>query len=134
VPRRAVATLALLLVAALLAGCGGSSVPTEETRELTFESEAGESPGGAPPGAAARSCEALAADAEALRATGLSCERARRAMHGWQREPACALPADASRGGCRASGYRCQALRGDRGVAVSCARAGESIAFIARRG
>jgi hypothetical protein len=54
-------------------------------------------------------------------------------MHGWQRRRSCATPADASRGSCLARSYRCLSTRTDRGIAVSCARAGRSIAFVVRR-
>ena len=125
------AAIAIVVSAALLAGCGSSadegSPPSAGTRAPSSPSS------GAPVGGAARSCAALAADAEALRATGVPCDRARQVLHGWQREPACALPASGSRGGCLIRSYRCQAVRADRGIAVSCARAGESVAFLAQR-
>jgi hypothetical protein len=105
----------------LLAGCGDSS--SEET---------GVAPK-APVGAGAKSCDAYATDAESLRATGIPCGQARQAMYGWQRERSCSLPSGASRGSCLTRSYRCQAARTDRGLAVSCARAGQSIAFIAKR-
>jgi len=117
----------------VLAGCGGSSLETENTRTLTFAKEAGDaSPGKPPAGAAA--CETLATDAEALRATGVSCERARQVMRGWLGSGACAKPAGASRVSCATRSYRCAGTRADRGIAVSCSRPGESVAFIARRG
>jgi hypothetical protein len=81
----------------------------------------------------AQSCDSYADDAQALRATAIGCDRARQAMNSWQREPSCALPAGASRGSCLTRSYRCQSVRVDRGIAVSCARPGESVAFIARR-
>lgn len=93
-----------------------------------------ESKSGAPIGASARSCDAYSTDAGALRATGISCGQARQVMYGWQREPSCATPAGASRSSCLTRSYRCQATRTDRGLAVSCSRKGQSIAFIARRG
>lgn len=119
-PSRLAAIVALLLAVALVAGCGSS---TEESSTATS----------APVGASAESCETFAADAEALQATGIRCEQARQVMYGWQRQPSCALPAAASRGSCRVRSYSCQALRADRGLAVSCARPGESLAFLARQ-
>jgi hypothetical protein len=118
----------LLLAAALLAGCGGSSstsggsVPTEATR------------GGAatgPAGASARSCESGAGDADDLLAAGVSCARARQVLYGWQRAGSCAPPAGASRSSCASGPYRCLGTRTDRGIAVSCSRPGESIGFVA---
>lgn len=124
------AAIAALAAAAILVGCGSSADESSTDRATTPPAPHA----GAPVGAAARSCETLAADAEALRATGIACDQAQQVMYAWQREPACALPTSSSRGGCLAGSYRCQAARTDRGVAVSCARAGESVAFIARRG
>jgi uncharacterized protein YceK len=132
VPARLAAIAFLFVIAALLSGCGSSSDSGSTGGEGGSTQTAPST--GAPAGAAAESCETFAADAEALRATNVPCERARRVMYGWQRQPSCALPAGGSRGGCRSRSYRCQAVRSDRGIAVSCARAGESVAFIARRG
>jgi hypothetical protein len=101
---------------------------------LTFPEE-GQTPppGKAPVGASAKSCDSYAADAEALRATNIPCDQAQQVVYGWQREPACAVPSAASRSSCLTRSYRCQAARTDRGLAVSCSRAGESIAFTAKR-
>jgi hypothetical protein len=122
VPSRLAALLAVVVLAALAAaGCGSSSDDASTPPE-------------APVGASARSCETFATDAEGLRATGISCDQARQVMDGWQRQGSCALPGGASRGGCLTRSYNCQATRTDRGTAVSCARTGESVAFVARRG
>lgn len=48
-------------------------------------------------------------------------------------EPSCKRPAGASRWGCSIDAYRCQAVVVDRGWSVSCARPGDSVAFLARR-
>lgn len=121
-PPRLVAPLAAVALAAgLLVGCGDSS--SDQTSV----------PPKAPVGAGAASCDTYATDAEPLRATGIPCDQARRVMYGWQREHSCSLPSGASRGSCRARSYRCQAARTDRGLAVSCAREGQSIAFLAKR-
>jgi hypothetical protein len=126
--RLAVALATVVLAAALAAGCGDSSVEPGESRTGTVTSV---EPG--PIGASARSCGAQAADVEGLRATGIPCELARRAMYGWQRETSCALATGASRGSCQIRSYRCQAVRAGRGLAVSCARPGQSVAFLAKR-
>lgn len=120
-PRLVAPLLAIALAAVAWAGCGKSS--SDET----------DAPPRAPVGASAKSCEAYAADAGSLRATGIPCDQARLLVYGWRREPSCELPRDASRGSCLTRSYRCQATRGDRGLAVSCARPGQSIAFIARQ-
>jgi len=51
---------------------------------------------------------------------------------GWEREPGCERPGGASRWGCSVGPYRCQAVVVDRGWSVSCARPGESVAFLVR--
>lgn len=122
-PSRLAALLAVIVLAALVAaGCGGSSSTDESTQPK------------APIGASAESCDTGAMGVEDLHATGTSCERAQQVMLAWQREGSCALPGGASRGGCLTRSFHCQATRTDRGTAVSCARAGESIAFLVRRG
>ncbi len=128
-PRRLAPLAVVALVIALLSGCGDS--PSDEGVSTRTEKEPA---GSAPVGAAAESCEAHSAAAEALRATGISCDQARQLMQGWQREPSCSLPAGASRASCLTRSYRCLATRTGRGIAVSCARAGQSIAFTARPG
>jgi hypothetical protein len=55
-------------------------------------------------------------------------------MYGWQRQRSCAKPSAASRTSCLTRSYRCLSARTDRGIAVSCSRPGQSIAFVARRG
>jgi hypothetical protein len=120
VPIRLVAILVAVALAAILAGCGDSSSPDQSTGSK------------APAGASATSCDTHATEVESLRATEISCDQARQVMYGWQREPTCAVPAGASRGSCLTRSYRCQAVRAGRGLAVSCAREGQSIAFLAK--
>jgi hypothetical protein len=134
VPTRLAASIAVVVLASvLLTGCGGSSSDHGSGTGATTQTESSP-PAGAPVGAGAKSCETQAVDAGALRATGIPCRQARQVMFGWQQEGSCAIPSGASRGGCSTRSYRCQAVRTGRGAAVSCARPGESIAFIARRG
>jgi hypothetical protein len=120
VPTRLAPFATLVLSIALLAGCGDSS--SEETSTPK-----------APVGATAKSCGTRAPGFQALRVTGATCPLARRVMHGWQRIYSCASPAGASRHACTAGSYRCASVRTDRGVAVSCAGPGQSVAFISRR-
>jgi hypothetical protein len=108
-----------------LAGCGSSSIETDGSRIGTVTSIA-------PVGASAKSCDTHATDAESLRATEIPCDQARQVMYGWQREPTCSIEAGASRSSCLTRSYRCQAVRAGRGLAVSCAREGQSIAFLAK--
>jgi hypothetical protein len=121
---------AVLFVAALATGCGSSS---DDSTRSERNAAPPPSSSGAPVGASARSCDSYASDATALRATNVSCGQARQVMFGWQRQGSCSTRAGASRSSCLSRSYRCLATRTDRGIAVSCARAGRSIAFIAKR-
>jgi hypothetical protein len=133
VPRLAAPLLAAALLAALLwTGCGGSS--SDSTAPASTDRGAPEPTGKAPIGSVAKSCETFSADIESLRATAIPCDRSRQVIYVWQRQRSCGLAAGASRGSCLTRSYRCQAVRVDRGLAVSCSRRpGESIAFLARR-
>jgi hypothetical protein len=122
--------IALAIAAVLIAGCGSSS-GGDSTAPATAPAP---SSGGAtaPAGASATSCEANAVGIGALRATGISCGEARQALLAWQRAADCAGSPGASHSACTVSSYRCIGTRTDRGLAVSCARPGRSIAFIAK--
>lgn len=124
--RLAAPLLIFALAAALSAGCG-SSVEEGTPSERTQGTEA-------PAGASAAACDSYAVDAEGLRVTGLSCEQGRQVMFGWQRAEGCGLIGDASRGACSVRSYRCLATRTGRGISVSCAQPGRSVAFVAKRG
>lgn len=54
-------------------------------------------------------------------------------MQHWQSDEACALAKGASRSSCSLGGFRCQAVRVDRGAEVSCAREGADVSFIKSR-
>jgi hypothetical protein len=118
-----------ILAGLLLAGCGGSASDSTQGGSTATRSRAPS----APVGAVARSCETQAVGATGMRATGVSCARARQVMYGWQRDSRCGGANDASHNSCTTSSYRCIGTRTGRGVAVSCARPGESIAFTVRR-
>jgi hypothetical protein len=138
---RFAAFAATVLCAALLAvGCGGGGSGGSSTTAPPEGGPANE--GGAPKKATAPnapagsrvvSCEAGAADIEGLRATAVDCASARSTMRRWVETDSCALPTGASRGSCSLGAFRCQAVRVDRGVAVSCARPGGDVAFISTR-
>ncbi|MGC1166324.1 MAG: hypothetical protein WA862_09450 [Solirubrobacterales bacterium] len=119
-PRLAAPLVLVAIGAALVAGCGDSS--SDETSATPT----------APAGASATSCDAHAAGVESLRATNLPCVQARRVVLGWQRGRSCSLPRRASRGSCLTRSYRCQSTRTGRGLAVSCSRQGQSIAFLVK--
>ncbi|HET8863903.1 MAG TPA: hypothetical protein VFM94_11725 [Solirubrobacterales bacterium] len=118
--------LLLVLAAALLiAGCG-SSDESEPTATATAPA--------APAGASARSCDGTVAGTSVLRIAGVGCDVGRGVVAAWSKKPACAPTGGASRVSCTVHGdYRCLGAATDRGVAVSCARTGSSIAFIAKR-
>ena len=51
----------------------------------------------------------------------------------WEHSASCDRPAGASRWGCSIGPYRCQAVVVDRGWSVTCARPGDSVAFLVPR-
>jgi len=121
--------LGLFAVALLVAGCGSSGSGTGDESPTAPAT----GPAGAPPGAAARSCTAGVRGIGELRATGVSCATAAQLAAGWAASPGCA-PGDATaRTSCDIGRYRCLGLHAERGIAVSCARAGHSVSFIANR-
>jgi hypothetical protein len=129
----------MVCAALLAAGCGGGGSGGSST---TAPPAGGTNGGGtpkkatapnAPAGSKVVACNESAAAAEGLRATAVGCETARATMLRWGRTDACDLAANASRGSCSVEGFRCQAVRVDKGVAVSCAHPGGDIAFIAKR-
>jgi hypothetical protein len=125
------AALALALVAGVLlvAGCGSTGSGSGDESSSTSATE----PTGAPPGAAAQSCAAGERGVTALRATGVPCATAAQVAAGWVASPGCPPAGGATRTSCDVGRYRCLGLHADRGVAVSCARAGHSVSFLARR-
>jgi hypothetical protein len=118
------------LAAALLGGCGGSSGDGSDSDTTTAPRASGSS---APAGATAKSCPTRSADAKDLRATGLGCKQGRQLMEEWTHSESCAAPPDSSRSSCSLGPYRCLAAATDRGLTVSCARSGQSVAFTVKR-
>jgi len=116
------------VTAALLAGCGSSDDGTETG------ASAPPADSSAPAGAAAESCATHDSGTRGLRATGLDCGVARHLMNEWAASEGCASPAGSSRSSCSLGPYRCLATATDRGLAVSCARSGQSVAFTVKRG
>jgi hypothetical protein len=138
VPRRrlarpSIATLAIL--AAIGAGCGDSEGGGYGGDADGQAPTATATTPPAPPGASARDCgETTVADTEALRVTGVGCDIGRGVVATWTKAPGCIPDDGASRSACTVHrDYRCLAAATDRGLAVSCARPGSSIAFFARR-
>jgi hypothetical protein len=116
-----------ILALALLSGCGGSD--DGEVSGVSTQPTPQAKGAGAPPGAAAHECEG---DGD-LRATGLGCKEARSLMASWARTKGCAPSGGDSRSACSLAGsYRCLSVVTERGISVSCAKPGRSVAFTAK--
>lgn len=129
--------VAFLVLSTLGAGCGsseggsgyGSRDSAEEPPTATATTPA------APPGASARTCEGATAGTGELRVTGIGCDVGRRVVVAWTAKPSCSPTNEASRVSCTVDqDYLCLGATTERGVAVSCARPGGSLAFTARTG
>lgn len=127
--RLAVPIAIVALAVAALGGCGGSS-QSDSTATGSGSQGGAET---APAGASAQSCNAGGAETESLRATGISCAKAKAVLLAWQRDDGCVGSQGISHIACTVRSYRCIATRTDRGLSVSCARPGRSVAFISRR-
>lgn len=125
-----VATVLAVLVAAALfvAGCGGGGSEGSSSTGQEGGAKKATAPN-APAGSKVISCSGGAMQ---LRATALDCGTARTTMQHWERSHACGLGGGDSRGSCSLGGFRCQAVKVDRGVAVSCAKPGADVAFLAK--
>jgi hypothetical protein len=129
--RLAVPIAIVALAAAALGGCGGSSQSDSTATGPEPAPQGGAAT--APAGASAQSCDAGVAETESLRATGISCGAAKAVLLAWQRDDGCVGSQGISQIACTVRSYRCIATRTDRGLSVSCARPGRSVAFISRR-
>jgi hypothetical protein len=122
--RLAVPLAIVVLAVAVLAGCGSSGDGGGST---SAPQSSGSS---APAGASAHSCGGQEGPADGLRATGIPCKQAKLLAAAWARNDGCAPADGASRSSCKLEGgYDCLAAVTDRGLAVSCARPGSSVAF-----
>jgi len=126
--RSAVAVLVVLAAALLVAGCGGGSGggSNSTTREATPKEAT--SPN-APAGSKVVSCSENRMETKQLRATTVDCGTARATMKRWESSHACTL-GDGSRSSCSLGGFRCQAVKVDKGAAVSCAGPQGDVAWI----
>ena len=125
----ALAALAVGLAAATAGGCGSSNDTS------TGPSNGGGAGGStAPAGAAARVCRGAVAGVGRVRATGVGCAFALGVVASWDNKRACRAPAGGSRVSCSVEDYRCLGAATERGLAVTCAAPGRSIAFVAKRG
>lgn len=122
-------SVALLAVAALLAGCGSSSSESSTTQTAPPPQATTST---APPGASVHICATSSADTTELQAVGVPCGLARATASAWGRVHTCSS-SKSSRYSCTVGQFRCQSAKTDRGFAVSCSGPGRSISFIARR-
>jgi len=121
----AVLTAGLALAAA---GCGSSGETTQSS------SEAGEATTStAPPGARVETCRGAVAGVGQVRTSGTGCAVALGIVASWDSKKACDAPAGGSRTSCSVRGYRCLGASAERGLAVTCARPGSSLSFVAKR-
>ena len=126
--------VAVMCAALLAAGCGGGSSGGSATTPPPTEGgnpKKATAPN-APAGSKVVACKESAPDVEGLRVTAIDCGTADRIMRRWENHRSCSLAEGASRGSCALGSFRCQAVKADRDVAVSCARPGGDIAFIAK--
>jgi len=130
--RLAVPFAIAVFAVALLAGCGGSD---ESGSASSTEPAPKAKSSNAPAGASAQECNGGAGAKVKLRATGIPCSVAVGLTKAWKQGEGCAPATGASRSSCEiVGGYRCLSVVTERGVSVSCARPGRSIAFTAKRG
>lgn len=121
----------VVLTAALLASYGDSGDANSEPSTQATPQVKGAA---APAGASAQECKGGAGVKVKLRATGIPCSVALELVEAWEQGESCPPAAGASRSSCEIpGGYRCLSVVTDRGVSVSCARPGHSIAFTAQR-
>ncbi len=140
----ALAVLAVLAAALLVAGCGSGGSGGGSTMGATGMHDEGTRPAPAEPGAGKKAtapnapagskvvaCAEGRMEMVQLRATAVDCGTARTMMRQWASSHACTL-GGGSRSSCSLGRFRCQAVKVDRGAAVSCARPGGDVSFIAK--
>jgi hypothetical protein len=143
----AVAVVAVVVSAAvLMAGCGGGSGSSSSSTAPGGGAGTGGGVSGgpskgapkkatapnAPAGSKVVACGERATEMAQLRATAVGCGAARATMQHWASTHACSLGKGSSRSSCSVGPFRCQAVRVDRGAAVSCAQQGGDVSFIAK--
>jgi hypothetical protein len=126
-----------IAAALLVAGCGGGSSSTPEESSGYPSPRVHIVPGGkkakapnAPAGSKVVACKERRLEVRQLRASAVDCGTAQKTMADWASSHACALGTGA-RSSCSLDGFRCQAVRVDRGASVSCARPDADVAWIA---
>ena len=131
-PNTIVIAALAIVVAVITAGCGSSSDETTGAGGTTSSPAATSTTGQeAPVGVRAKSCGGTGSSGE-VRVTGVSCELGRSLVAGWYKDSACSAPKGASRTSCRLGKFTCLGAVTGRGIAVTCAGPGRSVAFIGR--
>lgn len=127
--RSALTLLGAVAVALLVAACGGGSSGGSNStapKQATAPN--------APAGSKVVSCAEDGLEADQLRATAVSCDVARATLTEWENDPVCARGANSSRSSCAIGDFRCQAVKVDQGVSVSCAGPEGDASFLLRSG
>jgi len=133
IPMQTTFVLAVLAIAVTTAGCGSSDETTGASETTAPPASTSTTPGQeAPLGVRAKACDGTGSSGE-VRVTGVSCELGRSLVAGWYKNGKCSAPEGASRTSCRLGRFICLGAVTDRGVAVTCAAPGRSVAFIGRR-
>ncbi|OJU81151.1 MAG: hypothetical protein BGO11_16080 [Solirubrobacterales bacterium 70-9] len=127
--RPAVAVLVTLVAALLVAGCGGGSGGGSSSGSTGATTTKKATAPNAPAGSKVVSCEENRMETEELRATAVDCNTARATMEQWEGSRACTL-GEGSRSSCSLGDFRCQAVKVDKGAAVSCEREGADVTWI----
>jgi hypothetical protein len=128
--RSAVAALTFFAAALLATGCGGGSGSSSSSTAPESAPKQATSPN-APAGSKVVSCSENRMETEGLRAAEVDCGTARRTMERWVSSHVCTL-GDGSRSSCSLGGFRCQAVKVDKGAAVSCAGPNGDVSWIAK--
>jgi len=134
--RAASVLLSVLTVTAFAAaGCGSDSDVSDGTAPPNPPASTSTTPhrGEAPQGARAQRCDRGAGAGVEIRVTGVSCSVGRDLVADWHAESSCWSPPGASRTSCRLGRLTCLGANSGRGIAVTCAGLGRSVAFIGRR-
>ncbi len=112
--------LLILVLVLALAGCGGGSSSSSTTAPKQAAAP------NAPAGSKVTTCKG------GVRAADVGCGSAIEARQRWAKRPACAIAEGRSRSSCSVGDLRCQAIRIDKGVSVSCAHPGGNVTFLER--
>jgi hypothetical protein len=129
--RRSAIAAPLVLAALLLAGCGGGSSSTAPSGGGNEGTTPKATSPNAPAGSKVVSCGEDRMETIQLRATAVDCATARATMKQWESSHVCTL-GDGSRSSCSLGGFRCQAVKVDKGASVSCAGPQGDVSWIAK--